>query len=66
MAKMKKKYGVEDVLTWHAMTGYWAGVESDAEELQRFHPFVAKLVAPEGIQTVDPEVRWVLSNGVER
>lgn len=59
VAKIKSEYEVENVLTWHAMAGYWAGVEPDAEELQGFQPFAAKLVAPEGIQNVDPEVRWL-------
>lgn len=60
VAKMKNDFGVENVLTWHAMAGYWAGVAPEAEEMQSFEPFLAHLVAPEGIQQVDPEVRHVV------
>ena len=28
---MKKEYGVEQVGVWHALTGYWFGVEKDSE-----------------------------------
>lgn len=55
--KMKADFGVETVLAWHALTGYWAGVEPDAEEITEFQPFVTKLAAPDGIKQVDPEVR---------
>lgn len=54
---MKNKFGVRHVLAWHAMAGYWAGVEPEAEEIARFDPRVTKLFAPEGIREVDPEVR---------
>lgn len=57
VSRMKSEYGVAQVLTWHAMTGYWAGVEPEADEIRPFQPFVAKLLAPEGIRKVDPEVR---------
>lgn len=60
VAKMKNDFGVEDVMTWHAMAGYWAGVAPEAEEMQRFEPFIEELVAPEGIQQVDPQVRQVV------
>lgn len=53
---MKRDFGVHQVLAWHAMTGYWAGVEPEAEEMAPFDPVVVKLFAPEGIRKVDPEV----------
>ncbi|CAN0361930.1 unnamed protein product, partial [Ectocarpus sp. 13 AM-2016] len=49
VGKMKRDFGVERVLAWHAMTGYWAGVEPEASEMVPFEPIVAKLLAPEGI-----------------
>ncbi|CAN0114655.1 unnamed protein product [Ectocarpus sp. 12 AP-2014] len=57
VGKMKRDFGVERVLAWHAMTGYWAGVEPEASEMVPFEPIVAKLLAPEGIREVDPEMQ---------
>ncbi|CBN77415.1 Alpha-galactosidase, family GH36 [Ectocarpus siliculosus] len=57
VGKMKRDFGVERVLAWHAMAGYWAGVEPEASEMVPFDPLVAKLLAPEGIQEVDPEMQ---------
>lgn len=54
--KMKRDFGVEQVLAWHAMTGYWAGVESTAPEMAPFDPHLTELLAPKGIREVDPEV----------
>lgn len=56
VGKMKRDFGVERVLAWQAMAGYWAGVEPEASEMVPFDPLVAKLLAPEGIREVDPEV----------
>lgn len=56
VAKMKRDFGVDQVLAWHAMTGYWAGVEPEAPEMAPFEPRVTKLLAPKGIREVDPEV----------
>lgn len=56
VGKMKRDFGVERVLAWHAMTGYWAGVEPEASEMVPFDPLVAKLLAPEGVRKVDPQV----------
>lgn len=54
--KMKQDFGVEQVLAWHAMAGYWAGVEPTAPEMAPFDPRVTELLAPKGIREVDPEV----------
>lgn len=60
VGKMKRKYGVDKVLAWHAMAGYWAGVEPEATEMACFEPRVTKLVAPKGIREADPKVRAAL------
>lgn len=54
--KMKKDFGVDQVLAWHAMAGYWAGVEPEAPEMAAFDAHVTELSAPKGIREVDPEV----------
>lgn len=56
VAKMKRDFGVDQVLAWHAMSGYWAGVQPDAPEMAPFGPHVTKLLVPEGVREVDPEV----------
>lgn len=57
VGQMKRKFGVDKVLVWHAMAGYWAGVEPEAEEMAGFEPRVTKLLAPKGIREADPKVR---------
>lgn len=57
VGKMKGDFGVKEVLAWHAMAGYWAGVEPTAAEMDQFDPSLANLVAPAGIRDADPEVR---------
>lgn len=54
--KMKREFGVDQVLAWHAMSGYWAGVEPEAAEMAPFDSRITKLRAPKGIRKVDPEV----------
>lgn len=54
--KMKREFGVHKVLTWHAMSGYWAGVDPEARGMAPFEPRRAHLLAPEGVRKVDPEV----------
>lgn len=56
VGKMKQDFGVEQVFAWHAMSGYWAGVEPEAPEMTPFDPQLKKLLAPKGIRKVDPEV----------
>ena len=54
--RMKEDFGVDQVLAWHAMAGYWAGVEPEAPEMAAFDPRVTALSAPKGVREVDPEV----------
>ncbi|CAM9672683.1 unnamed protein product, partial [Laminaria digitata] len=57
VGKMKRNFGVDKVLAWHAMAGYWAGVEPEATEMACFEPRVTKLVAPKGIREADPKMQ---------
>ena len=57
VGEIKRTFGVDKVLAWHAMAGYWAGVEPEAEEMSCFEPRVTKLLAPRGIREADPKVR---------
>lgn len=58
--RIKSEFGIEQVLAWHAMVGYWAGVEPEASEMGAFGAFITKLLAPKGIRQVDPKVRPML------
>ncbi|CAM9346044.1 unnamed protein product [Discosporangium mesarthrocarpum] len=55
--RIKEDFQVETVISWHAMAGYWAGVEPEAHQLARFQPYLSKLQAPLGIQEVDKEIQ---------
>ncbi|CAM9418058.1 unnamed protein product, partial [Hapterophycus canaliculatus] len=57
VGKIKGDFGVEQVLAWHAMAGYWGGVEPEAAEMAPFDPRIMKLLAPKGIRKVDPEMQ---------
>ncbi|KAG5188142.1 hypothetical protein JKP88DRAFT_178296 [Tribonema minus] len=45
----KTKYGVENFLVWHAVQGYWQGVDVDRPELASYKAQWRRLVVPEGI-----------------
>lgn len=36
ISKVKAEHGVSTLLVWHAMAGYWRGVDSSSSSLQRF------------------------------
>lgn len=60
----KEEYGVEHFLVWHAVHGYWQGVDANKPELQKFKPKWTHLRIPSAIAGVDPEMKLVsrLSN----
>jgi len=35
VTRMKERHGVQKVMIWHALTGYWCGVEPDAPDIQK-------------------------------
>jgi raffinose synthase len=55
----KEKYGVDNFLVWHAVQGYWQGVDADHPGLQRFKPEWRHMVVPPGVSHIDPEMRLV-------
>ncbi|CAM9329467.1 unnamed protein product, partial [Laminaria digitata] len=57
VSKAKKEFGIDYFLVWHAIAGYWAGVDLDSPELLKYKPRRAVLNAPPGIVEVDPDMK---------
>lgn len=41
VALVKEKYGVNYLMVWHTLSGYWAGVSPDAPAMAAFSPQLA-------------------------
>ena len=50
----EKEFGIDYFLVWHAITGYWAGVDLDSPELLKYKPRRAVLNAPPGTLACEP------------
>ncbi|KAG5175037.1 raffinose synthase or seed imbibition protein Sip1-domain-containing protein [Tribonema minus] len=55
--KAKTEHDIKYFLVWHAIAGYWAGVDMDAPDLFKFRPQRARLTAPLDIVAVDPDMK---------
>lgn len=53
---LKNDYGVKEVLVWHAILGYWSGVDIHSPEMQNFRPEIMHSVHPEGLKKVNPDM----------
>ena len=53
----KNEYGVKKFFVWHAVMGYWGGVDTNAPEIQKYRPQLSSAVHTEGIKENNP-VRW--------
>ncbi|KAL5750654.1 hypothetical protein ACOSP7_025257 [Xanthoceras sorbifolium] len=38
---IKEKYGLKYVYMWHALAGYWGGVQTSSEVMKKYHPKLA-------------------------
>lgn len=38
--KAKNEYKIEDFYVWHAVMGYWGGIDVTSEEMKKYHPFL--------------------------
>ena len=52
-----KAYGVEKFFVWHAICGYWGGLDPNAEAMKKYDPVLSKAVHTEGVRQLNP-VRW--------
>ncbi|CAN0477831.1 unnamed protein product, partial [Discosporangium mesarthrocarpum] len=44
----REEFGIDFFLVWHAIAGYWAGVDLDSPDLLKYKPRRASLNAPPG------------------
>ncbi|GAB4818384.1 hypothetical protein N2152v2_005430 [Parachlorella kessleri] len=54
---IKQQFGVQYVLCWHALAGYWAGVAPTAS-MEKYHPKVYYARANPTLLEVDPMFAW--------
>jgi len=52
-----KKYGVEKFFVWHAICGYWGGLDPNAAAMKKYDPVLSQAVHTEGVRALNP-VRW--------
>ncbi|CAM9742069.1 unnamed protein product, partial [Ectocarpus sp. 12 AP-2014] len=55
--KAQEEFGIDYFLVWHAIAGYWAGVDLDSPDLVKYKPRRALLNRPPGIVEVDPDMK---------
>ncbi|KAG7669440.1 hypothetical protein Ndes2526B_g05771 [Nannochloris sp. 'desiccata'] len=59
IAELKQRCGLEYVLVWQALTGYWSGLMPGAEEVAAFDPEIMFPRPSPGTLEVDASMRWV-------
>lgn len=59
VAELKQRCGINYVLCWHAMCGYWSGLMPGAPEVEPFDPEVMFPRPSPGTLEVDASMRWV-------
>ena len=42
ISEVKNEYGVKDFYVWHAVMGYWGGIDVESEEMKKYKPFLSK------------------------
>ena len=52
-----KDYGVEKFFVWHAIGGYWGGIDPNAEAMKKYEPVLSQAVHTDGIRALNP-TRW--------
>ncbi len=57
--EIKKEYGVENIFVWHALIGYWNGVDVNSKTMQSFNPERKSIIHPVGLKTDDPDIRSI-------
>ncbi|CAN0263343.1 unnamed protein product, partial [Ectocarpus sp. 4 AP-2014] len=55
--RAQEEFGIDYFLVWHAIAGYWAGVDLDSPDLVKYKPRRALLNRPPGIVEVDPDMK---------
>jgi raffinose synthase len=60
----KERYGVKHFIVWHAIQGYWQGIQPGTPALSRFEPQLSMMHIPPGISEIDPDMRLVARLGL--
>lgn len=55
--RVKEEFDVQEFFVWHAVMGYWGGVDPDAHNMQKYSPRLSEAVHPQEIKEVNP-TRW--------
>ncbi|XP_051113918.1 probable galactinol--sucrose galactosyltransferase 6 [Andrographis paniculata] len=50
----KEKHGLKYVYVWHAITGYWGGVQPDVKEMEEFRPAMQFPEVSKGVLANEP------------
>ncbi|KAJ1403267.1 Glycosyl hydrolases 36 [Sesbania bispinosa] len=45
---IKQKYGLKYVYAWHALLGYWSGVDPTSDEMRKYNPKIVSVVQSPG------------------
>lgn len=53
----KDDFGVKMFFVWHAVLGYWGGVDTSSAEMQKYNPTLSEAVHTHGIKEINP-TRW--------
>jgi raffinose synthase len=55
----RREFGIETFLVWHALNGYWGGVDPDAGEMQKYSPrAVVKRSSPAVLEAAPNLDEW--------
>lgn len=57
----KDEYGIKKFFVWHAMLGYWGGVDTNSEAMKKYKPVLSNAVHTDGMKNVNPS-RWQSEN----
>ncbi|CAN0091150.1 unnamed protein product, partial [Ectocarpus sp. 13 AM-2016] len=52
------EFGIDYFLVWHAIAGYWAGVDLDSPDLVKYKPRRALLNRPPGEDSYTTKIRF--------
>jgi len=52
----KEKYGVERFFVWHAVGGYWGGVDVNSPDMQKYNPTISNAKHTHELKEVSPKL----------
>ena len=57
VSRVKDEFGIDKFFVWHAVMGYWGGVDTDSPDMQKYKPSLSVAEHPQEIKEVNPK-RW--------